>query len=200
LSGIEGPFRPGFAARLRKRPWPSERDVPAYIVFSDVSLRQMARRIPVPTGREMERISGVGQRKLEEFGGTFMVEIADYLRTYPRQTFVASAAAPVRPKPVKSDTVAESLRRFQSGQTVERIAKERDMATGTILGHLAIAIETGERLQSTGFSAPRRARNCPPLSLKPELKGSAPPRNCWVIVSTTASSASFRPNTETGRH
>jgi ATP-dependent DNA helicase RecQ len=132
--------------QLRKR-LADERDVPAYIVFSDVSLRQMAREYP-SNEREMGRISGVGQKKLEEFGKIILNEIADYLGTYPRQTFAPSAAtpAPVRSKPVKTDTVAESLRRFQSGQTVERIAQERDLTPATILGHLATAIEAGEKL------------------------------------------------------
>src|SRR6266446_3656897 len=55
--------------QLRKR-LADERDVPAYIVFSDVALRQMARHYP-QTEKEFARISGVGQRKLQEFGAVF---------------------------------------------------------------------------------------------------------------------------------
>ena len=53
-----------------------ERDVPAYIVFSDVSLRQMARNYPA-TEREFARISGVGEKKLREFGDVFLDEKID---------------------------------------------------------------------------------------------------------------------------
>ncbi len=62
--------------RLRKR-LADEKNVPAYIVFSDASLRIMARDLP---GDEMEfaRIGGVGAKKLEEFGGAFLAEIAEY--------------------------------------------------------------------------------------------------------------------------
>lgn len=70
---------------LRKR-LADERGVPPYIVFSDVALRQMARIYPV-SEREFVRISGVGERKLAEFGQTFMGEVARYLETYPRQIF-----------------------------------------------------------------------------------------------------------------
>jgi ATP-dependent DNA helicase RecQ len=63
-----------------------ERNVPAYIVFSDVALRQMARNYPA-TGEQFTRISGVGEKKLQEFGAVFLGEIAAHLQTSPRQIF-----------------------------------------------------------------------------------------------------------------
>ena len=63
-----------------------QRGVPAYIVFSDVSLRQMARYYPT-TETEFARISGVGEKKLSDFGRTFIELIASYLENNPRRTF-----------------------------------------------------------------------------------------------------------------
>ncbi|HEX4120254.1 MAG TPA: DNA helicase RecQ [Verrucomicrobiae bacterium] len=63
-----------------------ERNVPAYIVFSDVSLRQMARNYPA-NEEEFARISGVGEKKLKEFGSSFLGEISAHLQTHPRQIF-----------------------------------------------------------------------------------------------------------------
>jgi ATP-dependent DNA helicase RecQ len=71
--------------QLRKQ-LADERGVPAYIVFSDVSLRQMSRDYPADE-RAFGRISGVGQKKLEEFGTTFLAEIAAHLQQNPRQVF-----------------------------------------------------------------------------------------------------------------
>jgi ATP-dependent DNA helicase RecQ len=71
--------------RLRKK-IADERSLPAYIIFSDVSLRQMARHYPT-TESEFARISGVGERKLADFGKAFMDSISDYLRTNPRLSF-----------------------------------------------------------------------------------------------------------------
>lgn len=62
------------------------RDVPAYIIFSDVSLRAMAREYPV-TEEAMADIPGVGARKLEEFGAQFMDAILKYLRHNPKVLF-----------------------------------------------------------------------------------------------------------------
>jgi ATP-dependent DNA helicase RecQ len=63
-----------------------ERGVPAYIVFGDVTLRQMARDYPTNTAG-FGLISGVGEKKLKEFVEVFTTEIADYLEGNPRQEF-----------------------------------------------------------------------------------------------------------------
>jgi len=64
--------------RLRKR-LADERGVPPYIVFSDVSLRQMARNYP-SNEAEFAQISGVGEQKLKRFGKVFVAAIAKYRR------------------------------------------------------------------------------------------------------------------------
>ena len=132
---------------LRKK-LADERDVPAYIIFSDVALRQMARNYP-QTQRDFARISGVGEKKLREFGEIFLGEIAAYLQTNARQIFADDAfTAPVAPPaPARGslgDSARDTLRRFRAGQTVEQIARERAVTTGTILSHLAEGIERGE--------------------------------------------------------
>jgi ATP-dependent DNA helicase RecQ len=71
--------------RLRKQ-LADERGVPPYIVFSDVSLRQMARYYP-GTAVEFSRISGVGEAKLREFSEKFLRAIDAHLQSNPRQTF-----------------------------------------------------------------------------------------------------------------
>jgi len=64
--------------RLRRR-LADERDVPAYIIFSDASLREMARAQPMRL-EEFANIPGVGQQKLKSFGQIFISEIADHVR------------------------------------------------------------------------------------------------------------------------
>jgi ATP-dependent DNA helicase RecQ len=124
-----------------------ERGVPPYIIFSDVALRQMARLYP-SNEVEFSRISGVGAQKLREFSSVFLAEIAKHLATHARQMFADNslAAAAPPPKPPVTDTVRESLRRFRAGETVEQIAKARQIISGTVHGHLATAIEAGETI------------------------------------------------------
>jgi len=64
--------------RALRRTLADERNVPAYVIFSDVTLRFMAR--DQPTKLElMASVSGVGQKKLAEFGEIFVAAIREYL-------------------------------------------------------------------------------------------------------------------------
>lgn len=70
---------------LRKR-LADERQVPAYIIFGDTTLRAMANRYPVTT-TDMDGIPGMGEKKKAEFAEIFAETIADYLKTNSRQSF-----------------------------------------------------------------------------------------------------------------
>jgi ATP-dependent DNA helicase RecQ len=128
---------------LRKR-LADDRGVPSYIVFSDVALRQMARVYP---GNEQEfmRISGVGERKLAEFGGVFLSEIATFLQTNARQIFADESFDGSPPNRSRlSGTAIQTLKMFRSGASPEAISSQRGLVAGTIYGHLATALEAGE--------------------------------------------------------
>jgi ATP-dependent DNA helicase RecQ len=59
--------------RLRRK-LADTRDVPAYVIFPDTTLRLMARDLPADEPA-LARISGVGEKKLREFGAAFLREI-----------------------------------------------------------------------------------------------------------------------------
>jgi ATP-dependent DNA helicase RecQ len=71
--------------KLRKR-LADERSVPAYVIFGDNTLRQMAREYPTHIDA-LRMIGGMGEKKLAEFGNLFTNEVAAYLRTYPKVDF-----------------------------------------------------------------------------------------------------------------
>jgi ATP-dependent DNA helicase RecQ len=62
-------LRKSFAGKAR---------VPAYIIFTDASLRDMCRKLPV-TPEAFEKVSGVGAVKREKYGTAFTALIRDYL-------------------------------------------------------------------------------------------------------------------------
>ena len=68
--------------RALRRRFADERDVPAYIVFSDVTLRHMAKSFPTTT-MEFNQLPGVGQQKLKDFAAPFMAEIRAFLADHP---------------------------------------------------------------------------------------------------------------------
>ena len=71
--------------RLRKH-LADERSVPAYVIMGDTTLRQMARTYPCKPA-ELRGITGIGERKLEEFGEIFTAEISNYLLTNAKVSF-----------------------------------------------------------------------------------------------------------------
>jgi ATP-dependent DNA helicase RecQ len=133
--------------RALRKQLADERSVPSYIVFSDVSLRQMARIYPT-SDKDFARISGVGDKKLREFGAVFLAGIAAHLQTNARQIFADdSFEAPPAFVPQRSkltDTVRETLHFFRQGKSVADIAHLRGFKDSTIYSHLEEAIRAGE--------------------------------------------------------
>jgi ATP-dependent DNA helicase RecQ len=130
--------------RVLRRKLADERDVPAYVIFSDVSLREMARSYPA-TASEFRQIPGVGEQKFKDFAEPFLSEIKDYLANNSRRTF-SDAINPLLPprRPGLNDSQAETLRRFRKGESVDEIARARGFVRSTIYAHLLAAIECGK--------------------------------------------------------
>jgi ATP-dependent DNA helicase RecQ len=59
-----------------------ERGVPAFIIFGDASLHDMSYQKPQTT-KDFANITGVGEKKLKEYGPIFMQAISDYLAENP---------------------------------------------------------------------------------------------------------------------
>ncbi len=86
--------------RALRRHLADERGVPAYIIFSDVSLREMARNYPT-NSTEFRRIPGVGEQKLKDFGEAFLSEIKSHLAANPRRTFSKDNHVPGLKRPAR---------------------------------------------------------------------------------------------------
>jgi ATP-dependent DNA helicase RecQ len=133
-------------------------DVPAYVIFSDVSLRQMARDYP-SNEQEFLQISGVGIRKLQEFGSMFLTALAEHVETHPRQDCKKESytSPPPASQPRKSHlnvTAQETLHLFRKGISIDQIAKERGFVMSTIYGHLEQAIQAGEPVDISRLMTP----------------------------------------------
>ena len=55
-----------------------EANVPAYVVFSNATLQDMARKKP-RNSTEFKRVSGVGELKCKWYGNAFLAEIRKFL-------------------------------------------------------------------------------------------------------------------------
>ena len=151
------PCDPGLFEHLRavRKQIADAKNVPPYVVFSDVTLRHFCRDYP-GTDAALLRIPGVGEKKLEDYGELFVVEIRTWLSTHERQEFpplesVSATPAPPRPSGITGGTAAVSLEFFKQGQTIAEIAQSRNLSESTIEGHLAQALENGEPLDPRAF-------------------------------------------------
>ncbi len=128
-----------------------QRDVPVYLVASSVTLDEMARYLP-QTEEELERISGFGPKKVEQYGEDFLVIIQAYCNEKNLSSLVSEipssgkkrAAKKETDKTPKINTKQVSFDLFKQGKDIIAIAQERNMAISTIEGHLAHYIQLGE--------------------------------------------------------
>ncbi len=144
------PCDPGLFENLRilRKELADAKNVPPYVVFSDVTLRHFSRDYPQDDAALL-RVPGVGEKKLEDYGPVFLGAIRDWLTENPRQEFTpleTAAAAPLRVPGPTGGTAAITLELFKNGRSVAEIAKERSLTESTIENHLAQAIENGETL------------------------------------------------------
>lgn len=98
-----------------------EKGVPAYLVFSDASLREMEKYVP-RTESDFLEISGVGTHKMEVYGEIFIAEIIQYLDQNSSS---------------KKDTFLVTFKLYQQGLTVEEISEHRNLKPPTVYSHLA---------------------------------------------------------------
>jgi ATP-dependent DNA helicase RecQ len=139
--------------RTLRRELAEEREVPAFVVFPDSALRDMARRRP-GTADQFGHIAGVGRRKQEEFAEAFTFAIQAFCRergieTWPTQPGPGmaadeSAARPERRRQVHDGSTAyTSYELFRAGKSLEEVAAARGLALSTVLGHLMALMEVG---------------------------------------------------------
>jgi ATP-dependent DNA helicase RecQ len=104
-------------------------DVPAFVIFGDKTLAEIARKRP-QTDPAFLAINGIGDSKLENYGEAFIAIVNEYpLPELLNNNF--------------SDTVNDTLLLYQNGMKLESIAKERGFVISTVLSHLSEAIEAG---------------------------------------------------------
>jgi ATP-dependent DNA helicase RecQ len=136
------------ALRTLRKQIADERDVPAYVVFGDVALREMAYYMPNSI-ESFGSISGVGATKLAQFGERFVALIVDYcdqhdlspqprgnLRSRPQQSRSSMNGGTNNGRPGLSRSVNETKRLFAEGFSIEEISSERGFTTKTIMSHI----------------------------------------------------------------
>jgi ATP-dependent DNA helicase RecQ len=118
--------------------------VPPFVVFSDATLRDMARKRP-RNQSEMLRVSGVGQVKFEKYGEPFLAVTRSVAGgSAPAAGPSLYARAEARKSGVMGPTLRETLSLYKDGiRDINEMARARAMARSTIAGHLADLLLAG---------------------------------------------------------
>jgi ATP-dependent DNA helicase RecQ len=119
--------------RQLRRKLAQERGVPPYIIFSDATLEEMAARKPL-NDKELQAISGIGERKLHLYGDAFLQAIIEFIGKKNNTT--------------RGNTQQVTLELFKQGLDLEAISMKRKLSLSTIEGHIAQLIEAGEQLDT----------------------------------------------------
>lgn len=120
--------------------------VPAYIIFSNKSLEDMANKLP-QTREEFLFVEGVGAVKADKYAGQFLSTIQDFLLTSEKaQNSLDLEKEDYHPlsNVSKSNSYLESVDYAEEGLTPYEIAIERGLTEPTIINHLTQAAEEGE--------------------------------------------------------
>ena len=137
-----------------------ERGVPAYVVFTDACLRDMAAKVP-RTLNQFAYVSGVGAAKLEQYGEQFLQEINRYVKTHP----IEPRKADERRIPnqehrnVNRDgsTYQQTKTLLDQGFSIDQVAVKRGLAVPTILSHVEMMTRNGMKVKLVP-SLPRAER------------------------------------------
>ncbi len=137
------------ALKILRTAFAREESVPPYVVFSDATLIEMSTYLP-EVKNEMLKISGVGDVKMEKYGADFLAKITDYCEENNLESRINLKTPKHEPKKRTKrnakgeDTYTISLKMFKNGASIDEIAEQRELASGTIETHLVRFIPSGE--------------------------------------------------------
>ncbi|MEL6556384.1 MAG: DNA helicase RecQ [Cyanobacteria bacterium J06621_11] len=149
--------------RILRKKLADEQGVPPYIVFADASLRQMAQQRP-QSPDEFSAISGVGNRKLTQYGKPFTQTIRQFCEANGLKISTNSQPFPEHKKQgyqltTKSEITSTQLSTYelyQEGLSLPDIALKRNIRLSTVNTHISKLIEAGYNIDIDKLVAPER--------------------------------------------
>jgi len=134
---------PGLFDSLRalRRTLAEARGVPPYVLFSDVTLRELARTRP-GSAASFLCVRGIGQRKLADLGPPFLKHIADYCREHGLALDAAPGSRPRRVAERPNANQQAAFEMFAKGCSVQQVMRALDRAESTTWAYLTEFVAT----------------------------------------------------------
>jgi ATP-dependent DNA helicase RecQ len=127
------------ALRSDRRKLAEERQVPPYVIFSDATLRELARLRP-STLERMRLVYGIGDTKLREYGDRFLQIIRGHCQE--RSLSMDNASTSLRTEEPRKAVVRPNAQRvlaftqFRQGAAIEDVMHQTGRARATICDYL----------------------------------------------------------------
>jgi ATP-dependent DNA helicase RecQ len=136
-----------------------ERSIAPYMVFADSTLKLMAQRQP-QTLDGFAALSGVGSRKLLQYGDKFLSEIRAFRKDNGLSVVEETTPDP-EPDTITTvselpETLATTLNLLQQGYSPDKISQQRKLKLNTILSHITELIEQDYPIAIDDLVAPER--------------------------------------------
>ncbi len=125
----------------------TDREVPAYQIFGNKSLQQMAFHMP-RNEAEFSRISGVGDAKLRDFSERFLKVINEYMQANGQSAAVEQVPVNAPKKRLRgiSMSIRETVDLISQNRSLDEVAEQRGISETTIRNHLERFVQEGGKI------------------------------------------------------
>jgi len=138
--------------RELRRKLAEDAGVPPFVVFGDVSLREMAYYFPKDS-KSFSKIAGVGAKKLDQYADIFLEVINYFSKTHNLISPEKTETIDIKVKQPTYFLKTKEL--IQKKVPIARIAKHEKLSQDTIINHIEKMIDAGEILDLEYLKLPR---------------------------------------------
>ncbi|MBD3904610.1 DNA helicase RecQ [Chryseobacterium sp. Ch-15] len=135
--------------RTLRREIAERENVPPYVIFSDATLLELSTFLP-NSKEELNQISGFGAFKIEKYGELLLPTILEFCKTHNLSSKVSEKKQKkqreTKPKKVNkstSGTFNTTFQLYKENNSIEEIARIRNLSINTIQNHLINFISDG---------------------------------------------------------
>lgn len=131
------------------------------VLFAEHELLEIARCLPLDRV-SLLRIQGCGPKKYEAYGEAFLNIIRRFCDESPEEANASRLPLPKTDIQSKQDlgmgnsTYVDTLKRLQQGQSVKKIAQDRNLSPETVFSHIAKLMKWGHEFSPDQFFTPER--------------------------------------------
>lgn len=133
--------------RTLRREFAERENVPPYVIFSDATLIELSTYLP-NSKEELSQISGFGAFKIEKYGEICLPPIIEFCRKNNLKSKISEKKPKKKTTPKSTNkyeagTFTTTFQLYKAGNSIEEIAKIRNLTINTIQNHLVNFIKVG---------------------------------------------------------